>query len=208
MRRSLIVVAALAATIPLAACGSQVSNNPGATSTTASGDAATTSAAAGPAAGDEVAWVDKVCGEIVQLTESQSGPPNLGNPDPVQSLKAFDQYITANIGLVDQTIADLKTVGPSPIEGGDEALNKLVAGLETLRNGYRTTKDKFATVNTNDPQAAQAAIVEAFTGLSQGAQAMAESLRTIEENNAIAAAADKAPNCTKLNQTAGTPTTF
>jgi hypothetical protein len=194
MRRSFLAAAVVAVALPIAACGD--SNN---TSTTTSTSAAPTSAASG-ASDDEVAWVDKVCGEITDLVDAQgSTPPDLQGSDPQAALQAFDQYLGSNITVVEQTINDLKGIGDSPVDGGDEALSALVGGLESLKAGYQTTKDKFATVNSADPAAAQQALMDAVTGLSQSAQEFGTALESVGNTEAIEEAGNQAPNCQELD---------
>jgi hypothetical protein len=204
MRRSLPVAAIAATTLLVAlsaaACGGSNTSSSGTTS--ASTVTTTTSAAASDAA---AAWVDKVCGEVVKLTEAQPpAPPNLSS-DPAQSLKAFDQYMAANIDIVDKTIANLRNVGPSPIPGADQDLNKLIDGLTSLRQGYQTTRDKFATINPRDSKAAQSAMMEAFASLSKGGEELSQALNSVSTNKEIEAAGKNAPNCQKLDT--GTSTT-
>ena len=205
MRRSLPVAAVLAAALTVAACGGSSSSTGGSASTTG-GPAVTTTSGSTVSGDPSVAWVDKVCGEIVKLTQTQTtAPPNLSNSDANQALEAFDQYIGANIDVVDKTISNLRNVGPSPIAGADEALTALLNGLEALKKGYQTTREMFSKVDPNNPQAAQAAMLEAFSGLSQGGEELGKAVDTIDSNKAIENAGKQAPNCQKLD--AGTSTT-
>ena len=210
MRRSLlapaVLAAALTAALTVAACDGSTSSSSGST-TPSSGPATTTTGSA--VSGDAgVAWVDKVCGEVVQLTQAQTtAPPNLANSDAKQALKAFDEYVAKNIDAVDDTIDGIRSAGHSPIAGGDEAVSALVSGLEAVKKGYQTIRDKFSTVNLNDPQAAQAAVIDAFNSLSQGGQELSRALQSIEDNRQLKDAASSAPNCQKLNATMSPTTT-
>jgi hypothetical protein len=205
MRRSLLGAAVLTALLPIAAA---CSGSDSTTDTSTTGAATTTEASAGTSSDENVQWVDKVCGEIVGLTEAQTtAPPDLQDPDPAKTLQAFDVYISSNIDAVEDTIAGLKDVGPSPIDGGDEALTALVTGLEALKTGYETTKSKFASVDGSDPAAAQAAILEAFAGLSAGGEEFGKAFEEVGENPAIEAAGNEAPNCQKLEDVGSEPTT-
>jgi hypothetical protein len=150
-----------------------------------------------------VAWVGTVCGEILRVTETRMTPPTnlsgMSDIDSAQALKVLNSYITQNIGIVDEAIADLRRVGSSPIAGADETLNSVITGVEALKTTYQNTKDDLAAANSTDPQAAQAAMLEAFAGLGRGAEELDRALVSIEANPAIEEAAKKAPNCKKLN---------
>ncbi len=197
MRRSFLAAAVLAAAaLPIAACGDSTSGTG-----TGTGVGTTSAPSAAPVGDEQVQWIDKVCGEILALTEAQTtAPPDLENADDAEkALKAVDTYITSNIDVVDDTIAGLKDIGDSPIAGGDDALNALVAGLEALRTGYQSTKDKIADVDAADPAAAQSAMLEAFAGLSAGGEEFGKALESVENNMAIEEAGNQAPNCQKLD---------
>jgi hypothetical protein len=198
MRRSILVLAVLAVASAVGACG----GSPGSGTAATTAATTTTTATSDPA----VAWVDKVCVEISELTEVQTTPPSGVQGDSAQKLKALDEYLAANIGALDQTVKDLRNVGPSPVAGGDQALNGLVNGLESLKKSYQETRAKFATVDLNNQQAAEAAVVEAFGSLGQGIEDMSAAFRAIEANPALQEAGRKAPNCQKWNPTTATPT--
>lgn len=195
MRRGILAVAVVAVALPVVACGDD-----GGSSTPTSATATVTVSSAPAPSPDEVAWVDRLCGEIIELVGSQStNPPDLQNPDTAQAVRGLDAYIGQNVGVIDQTITDLRGLGDSPVAGGDEALGALVDGLEALRTGYQATKDKLATVNENDPAAAQSAISDAMTGLSTSGTEFGQALESIDETGAIQNAGTQAPNCQRMN---------
>jgi hypothetical protein len=208
MRRSLVLAAAtLTVGLLAGACGSSVSPGPQGSGT------AQTTAPGGPASGApaddaKVAWVDKVCGEIIPLASADSGaPPNLADPDSGKAVKAFGDYIGQSVKQIETAVANLKNAGPSPIEGGDAALAKLVGALEALRQSYQESQAKLSKVNTKDQAAAQSALVEAFAKLSAGGNQLAQTVQSVEADQGIAAAVGQAPNCQKLNQGASAPPT-
>jgi|GEM_PF-3800808 len=198
MRRSLPMAVVLAAALSVAACGD--SNSPSGSATT-TGATTTTSGSAAPS-DPGVAWLDKVCGELLELSEADAAPPpDLSNPDPAQVLRAFDDFVAKQIDLVEEKIQSLRKIEDSPIDGGDEALTSLLDGLEALKNSYQTARDKFAQIDPGDTQAAQQAIVEVFTGLGQGSSKLQQAFDEADSNQEIKDAADKAPNCQKLGLT-------
>ncbi|HEY0638833.1 MAG TPA: hypothetical protein VGD67_14380 [Pseudonocardiaceae bacterium] len=205
MRRSLLAAAVLTAVLPIAACGG---DNTTSTSNSTSGSAATTSGGVPAPSDDKVAWVDKACTEIVTMTDAQTAsPPDLQGADPATALKEFDEYIGTNIGIVEDTIAGLKDLGPSPFEGGDEAVAALVSGLETLKTTYESTRTTVASANTADPQALQAAMLQALSGLAAGGEEFGTALEGIANNTEVSVAANQAPSCQKLTGGAPAPTT-
>jgi hypothetical protein len=206
MRRSSVAVAVLAVATTVAGCGGSTSP---ASTTTVTTTAATTTAAPAEAA---TAWVDKVCGEIADLVSVQTQMPDVQGKDQAQTLKAVDSYFASAVTAVDQTISDLRAVGPSPVAGGGDGVNALIRGLESLRNGYQNTRTKLATIDTSSPQAAQAAMVDAVSSITQGAQELGTAMQSVERNPALQEAGKKAPNCQKLEgsdsatSTSATPT--
>jgi hypothetical protein len=202
MRLSLPMAVALAAVLTGAACGGSSNTTGGTAAAPTSSGATTSSVASSPA----VAWVDKVCGEVLALVEGESAaPPALTDPDPAKSLKSFDEFITRNIDLVDQRLTNLRKAGSSPVAGGDEALTALINGLEALKKGYQAAKDRFATIDTRDPQAAQTAIVEAITSLGQGSADLEKAVKSVQDNKELQDASKQAPNCQKLDQSSSAP---
>jgi hypothetical protein len=201
MRRSLLAVALLAAALPAAACGGSTGAGSAATTTTTT---ITTTTSAG---GDAVAWVDKVCGAIVKLVDTQTTPPAIVVNDPAQRAKAVDTYLADSITAVDRSISDLRNVGPSPVAGGDDGVNALIKGLESLKSGFQTTRTKLSSADLNNPQQAGAAVSEAVIAIQQGAQEMNTATQSLEKNQALQDAAKKAPNCQKLENTAGASAT-
>lgn len=203
MRLSLPAAVVLAAVLTgAAACGGS-SNTTGGTGAAATSSGATTASSSGSPA---VAWADKVCGELLALVEGESAaPPALTDPDVAKSLKAFDEFITRNIDLVDQRLNNLRNAGPSPVEGGDQALAALVNGLEALKKGYQAAKERFAKIDTSDQQATQTAVVEAITSLGQASADLEQAVKSIDDNNKLREASGQAPNCQKLNQSSSGP---
>lgn len=201
MRLSLPMAVVLAAVLTGAACGGS-DNTTGGTAAAPSSGASTTNAASSP----DVAWVDKVCGELLALVEGESAmPPALTDPDVSKSLKAFDEFITRNIDLVDQRLTNLRKAGSSPVAGGDQALTALINGLEALKKGYQAAKDRFAKIDTSDQLATQNAVVEAITSLGQASADLEQAVKSVDDNKELKAAADQAPNCQKLDRSSSPP---
>jgi len=200
------MVALAAAALSVAACTDANTSSSGTTTTSTTGGPTVTTT--GSTSGDaSVAWVDKVCGEIADLSKAQPPPPaDLASADQQQALRTFNAYITENIDVVNQTINDLVRIGEPPFADAGEFRTALVTGLEALRKAYETTKDEFASMNTNDPQAVQTAVTEAFTSLAAGAEEFNKAMESINADDEIARAAKQAPNCQEFNDGASTTT--
>lgn len=210
MRRTLLVAAvAAAAALSVAACGG--SNNASGGATTTSGPATTSGPTTTAAADEGAAWMDKVCGEILDLQRSQPAPPtNIVGADQQQALDQFDRFVAENIDVVNQTANDLVKLGEPPFSGGAQIVNALVQGLAALRDSLQVTKDKFASIDTGNPQQAQAAVLAALDSLGQGGQQFNDAVGSIRTNKEIGQAIKAAPNCQKLGNggsTSGTATT-
>lgn len=206
MRRTLLVAAVAATALSVAACGG--SNNASGGATTTSAPSATTTTSSADAA---AAWMDKVCGEILDLERSQPSPPtNLAGLDQQQALDQFDKYVADNIDVVNRTANDLATLGEPPFRGGAQIVNALVRGLAALRDSLQVTKDKFASIDTSNPQQAQAAVLDALESLGQGGQEFNDAVESIQTNKEIEQAIKAAPNCQQVDDgssTSGTATT-
>jgi hypothetical protein len=86
MRRMLLAAAVAATALSVAACSDSNNASSGATTTTAG---PTTTASAAEAA----AWMDKVCGEFVDLAEMPPPPSDLAESGQQQALDRFDKYL-------------------------------------------------------------------------------------------------------------------
>ena len=84
-------------------------------------------------------------------------------------------------------------------------------GLAALRDSLQVTKDKFAAIDTNNPQQARAAAVQdALESLDQGGEEWDKAVESIQTNKDMEQAIKAAPNCQKLDDlpptTSGTAT--
>jgi len=99
-------MAAVAATaLSVTPCGDW--NETARTTTTSAEPTVTTTTVAAEAA----AWMDKVCGELVELREFEPPrPTDLRDGDLRQVLDRFDQHAAEEIAAVNQTINDLTSL--------------------------------------------------------------------------------------------------
>jgi hypothetical protein len=194
----MLLAAAVAATaLSVAACSDSNNASSGATTTTAG---PTTTASAAEAA----AWMDKVCGEFVDLAEMPPPPSDLAEGGQQQALDRFDKYLAEKIDGVNKAINDLGQVGEPPIRGGVQVVNALLRGLAAMRNSLQVTKDKFASIDPNNPQQARAALQDSLESLDQGGAEFDKAVDSVQTNKDLEQAINAAPNCQKLDVTSTT----
>jgi hypothetical protein len=116
----------------------------------------------GSGAGEErvapATWAADVCGaaadwvdEIMGLNEELQA--NL-DPSSVQALKDqmvgyFDDILTSTDGM----IGDIEAAGIPDVEGGQEAADRVLAGMRDARAILQQARDDAAALDTSDPQA-------------------------------------------------------
>lgn len=160
---------------------------PASASSTSSGSAAVPNDPA-------VRWMDGFCAPVGDLVKSASTQPQIdtGNPDAMRtSLATFFGTIADQLG---KTSAALKSLGPSPIKGGDQAAASLASAYDKTKTTFLETKQKLEA--TKDPNA----LAQAMSDIGPKMQALGSSnpLQPIEDNQALANAAKQAPHCQAL----------
>lgn len=206
MRRSLqqaavLATSVLAVALAAACTGTTTGSSPGSST---SGAPVTTASGGGSASPEDVAWVDDICGELVEMGEQQRGaPPNLDDlRDPSTAITAVTEYIDANIDNVEQTVADLKAVGPSPIEGGDETVAAVERGLTDLQATYEATREQIVAADPGDQQAVRFAILTALGGLNEGGTELRQAFDSVQSNKELASAVEQSQTCQQLGAAA------
>lgn len=183
MRRSLVATAAAAA---LALTGCSSGGNSGTSSTPTSGAAST----------DAVAYMDKVCGAASEFAKVEKTAPRLDASDP-QKLKA---EMAAYMGQLADSFAKsaegLKNVGPSPVEGGEQAIDKLTETFASLNTVFTDAKAKVEQADANDANGGLQAAGEAIGKLSE----LAGTLRDFEAVPELQKATQSAPKCQEMKR--------
>jgi hypothetical protein len=199
-KRLLVVAFAAAFAVSCSSSGGdQAAGSSSATAPPSSGASAPASAPSSDAGsavpGDPaVRWMDSFCTPIDALVKSASTQPQIdsSNPDAMRtSLATFFGTIADQLG---KTSAALKSLGRSPVKGGDEAAKSLSAAYAKTRTAFLETKQKLEA--TKDPNA----LAQAMSDIGPKMQQLGASnpLGSLEDNQAMENAAKKAPHCQSL----------
>jgi hypothetical protein len=177
------------------AAGPSSATPPSSPGTSAPASAPSSEAGSAPVPNDPtVRWMDSFCSPIDDLVKSASTQPQIdsSNPDAMRtSLATFFGAIADQLG---KTSSALKSLGPSPVKGGDEAAKSLSAAYDKTRTTFLETKQKLEA--TKDPNA----LAQAMSDIGPKMQELGSSnpLGSLADNQAMENAAKKAPHCQAL----------
>ncbi|SDH23339.1 hypothetical protein SAMN05216553_11855 [Lentzea fradiae] len=189
MRRSLVATAAAAALV-LAGCTSGGSSG---TSSTPTGDAASA---------DAVAYMDKVCGAASEFAKIEKTAPQLDASDP-QKLKAeMAAYMGQLADAFTKSAEGLKNVGPSPVAGGEQAVDKMSETFTSLGTVFADAKAQVEQADANNANGGLQAAGEAIAKLSE----LADPLRDLEAVPELQKATQSAQKCQEMQRLNITPT--
>ncbi|MFE9743938.1 hypothetical protein ACFYOT_03435 [Saccharothrix saharensis] len=180
--RLLPLVATTALVVVVAGCGS--------------GDDSTapTSSSATPSDTAAVAYMDKVCTATTTFVAGPRKPPQVDPNDPAKGKAEMAAYMGQLADASAQTAAKLREVGPSPVAGGDEYVEKMAVTFTDLAKNFTDAKAATEAADANDPVGGLQAAGEAITRMD----AFFAPLKELESVPELAAAAEKAAACQDL----------
>ncbi|GLY47881.1 hypothetical protein [Lentzea sp. NBRC 102530] len=189
MRRSLVATAAVAA---LALAGCTNGGNSGTSPTPSSG---VNNAAA-------VAYMDKVCSAASEFAKIEKTAPKV-DPADTSKLKAeMAAYMGQLADAFAKSAEGLKNVGPSPVAGGEEAVNKMAETFTSLGTVFTEAKTKIEQADGNDATGGIQAAGEAIAKLSE----LADPLRDLQGVPELQKATQTAGKCQEMQRLNVTPT--
>jgi hypothetical protein len=146
-----------------------------------------------------VAWTDEVCGALAGFIEVVTDRPEVDRADPVAAVRNISGYLGSTTEQLQRTLGALDTVGPSPVDGGDEYVSRLKDALGGILAGFDAARTQLATVDTSSRDALAAAVPAAVAPLQrlEGIPDPTEGLGADEE---LRTAAEQAPNCRRLRE--------
>src|SRR5688500_1204874 len=122
--RLLPLIAATALVVTVTGCGSGGDSTAPTTSSTSPSDAAA------------VEYVDKVCTAIASFTTVQKTPPKLDPNDPPRLKAEMGTYMGQLADAYTLTATKLREVGPSPVAGGGEQVEKMAVTFTDLAKNF------------------------------------------------------------------------
>ena len=189
MRPSLVATAAVAA---LALAGCTNGGNSGTTSTPTSG---TDNAAA-------VAYMDKVCGAASEFAKVEKTAPKLDAGDSAKLKAEMAAYMGQLADAFGKSAEGLKNVGPSPVQGGEEAVTRMAETFTSLGTVFTDAKTKVEQADANNATGGLQAAGEAIAKLSE----LADPLRDLNDVPELQKATQTAPKCQEMQRLNVTPT--
>jgi hypothetical protein len=189
MRLSLVATAVVAAACALAGCTN--GGNSGTSSTPTSG-------AASPEA---VAYMDKVCGAASEFAKIEKTAPKL-DADSAKLKAEMAAYMGQLADAFTKSAEGLKNVGPSPVAGGEEAVNKMAETFTSLGVVFTDAKTKVEQADANNATGGIQAAGEAIAKLSE----LADPLRDLKNNPELQKATQTAPKCQEMQRLNVAPT--
>lgn len=145
---------------------------------------------------DKTAWADRVCDAMQPLTTLTTGPPRFNAADPADALHALTGYLTEMADRAGRAQRALGTVGPAPLDGGDQAAATVHDALGQLERSSRTARDKLAKLDPNQPLTMARQLPGILAELSQTATRL--DLSRVADNPELDELLRTAPRCAQL----------
>lgn len=185
----------LVATAAVAACALAGCTNGGGTGTSST----PTNGAASPQA---VAYMDKVCGAASEFAKIEKTAPKFDAGDPTKLKADMAAYMGQLADAFTKSAEGLKNVGPSPVAGGEEAVNKMAETFTSLGAVFTEAKTKVEQADANNATGGLQAAGEAIAKLSE----LADPLRDLKGVPELQKATQSAQKCQDMQRLNITPT--
>jgi hypothetical protein len=198
LRRPLAVVA-LAAGLTVAGCGGNAGNAPGAPPA-ASSAPATSSGASAQSQQAARAWAASMCQALGPTFSQLGAPPQPNTADPAATRQAYIDYLARASNAAQQAMDRLASVGPPPVQNGQQILDQLRTELSQLRTNLNDATTQLQAANPNDA----AAVGQAFGAVGNAVGLVS----TLTSDPQLRAAIDQTAECQNVPGINGkTPTT-
>jgi len=148
--------------------------------------------------GDAVPWMDKVCDALATAGEEVSKKPNLDQSSPRALVEGLSGFLAAGATTLDHAAENLKAAGPSPIQGGDDAVNKITTAFGSASKAFQEAKSKIEQADTSNAESVAATLPEAAASLKNVPEDL-KPLETLKSNPDLEAAYAKADNCRRID---------
>ena len=188
LRRPLAVVV-IAAGLTLAGCANTPTNAPGASSTAPSAPVQSSTPAAQPQAAT-VNWTRSVCQALGPALGQLGSPPQPDLNNPTATRQAYISYFTNARNVTQQAIDRLPSIGPPPVQNGQQILGQVTNQLTQLRDNLNEALTQLNQANPNDT----GAMAQAFTAASH----VVGLRNTLTADPQLRAALDQTQECQSL----------
>lgn len=192
MPRMALVTAAVATVLLGSGCTTLVPGLP------APSGATPAAGQAGPAETDPVAWMDKICTALQPAIKLQETQPELDTANPRDSVAALSAYLGNASTTVDGAINGMAAAGPSPVEGGDQAVSALTKTLGAFRDAAREAKTKMDAIDTSNARELATELPAAVEPLTKVAN-LPNPAAELGSNPELDQAAAQAPQCRQID---------
>ena len=175
----------------------------GCTSTVQGSATADSGAPAAQSTGDAVVWVDEVCGSLLPFVRTAGAPPEPSEArDPASLVQLITDYLGEAEDAAGSAISGMDGAGPSPVAGGDEAVDRLSGTLSTLQSTFRDARTRIEDVDVDDPQAVLKEVPAAIAPLDQLAN-MPNPAAGLQGSPELDRAGQEAANCQQIEREFG-----
>jgi hypothetical protein len=150
---------------------------------------------------DVVAWTNQVCGALTGFTRAATSSPRIDQTDRVAAVQEMGRYLGATAEELQRSLTELDAVGRSPVEGGDEYVERLQEALHGIHTGFESALTQLDAVDRSDPAALATAVPAAVAPL-QGLRNLPDPTEGMRANEELRAASEQAQSCRELRSTA------
>jgi hypothetical protein len=147
---------------------------------------------------DAVAWTGRLCDATRSFLEAARTTP-AATADPVAQARELRRHLDTTLTALDATASGLGQLGPSPVDGGDDAVTGSGDRLRQYREAFRSARAAVDALGTSDVDAVRDGLPAALAPLDQLRLPTGDDLWGTPE---LSAAADRAPACGRLGQDA------
>lgn len=190
--RTALIAAGSAAALLVSGCSTTVTGT-AAPAGTSSG----APSAGAQATGDPVTWINGVCGSLLGFVRTVSAPPAIDSSSPEKAVKGLSTYLGTAVTAIDKATTEIKAAGPSPVDGGDQAVATITNALGSFRTSFQAAKTKIDAVNPSDLGQVATALPEALTPLQDLSKL--PTTTDLKSSPELDKAAQQAPNCQALS---------
>jgi hypothetical protein len=147
---------------------------------------------------DTVVWTGRLCDTTRPFLEAARTTP-AAKAEPVAQARELRRHLDTTLTALDATASGLGRLGPSPVDGGDDAVIGLGDRLRQYREAFRSARAAVDALGTTSADAVRDGLPAALAPLDQLRIPTGDDLRRTPE---LSAAADRAPACERLRQAA------